>query len=343
MLTLHVTNGDAAAGGLARSGLPGDTLAWRDVLHDGPVLRAENSDDFRAARAEFLASHYTVTVQDAFVDLEDRDARLDGVGPGDEVVLWFEPDLYDQLQLLQVLARLHARHPAERPTISIVPADLYLGPLDPRQFVPLFVARRVVRDIDLRHGMKAWAAFTAQAPDALLRAVDGLDAKVEGRMYASHDETRLPFLAAALRRQLEEYPDIDHGLSRTESQACEALAPGETTLGRLYAQSHHASESWTWLGDTTFAWYVQRLSDCSEPLITHANGLRVFAPRDRRDARTFWERPVKLTPFGHEVLRARADVVCRNGIDRWIGGAHLTTQHHWRWDSRTKRVVPSGE
>lgn len=341
MLTLHVTNGDAAAGGLARSGLPGDTLAWRDVLHDGPVLRADNTDDFRLARAGFLAGHYPITVEDAFVDLEDRDHRLDGVGPGDEVVLWFEPDLYDQLQLLQVLARMQARHAADRPVLSIVPADLYLGPLDASQFVPLFAARRAIRDIDLTHGAKAWAAFTAPSPETLLRATHGLDAEVEARMYALHEECRLPFLAAALRRQLEEYPDIEHGLSRTECQTCEALAPGETTLGRLYHDAHLASESWTWLGDSTFAWYVQRMSDCCEPLITHGNGSPVLAPRHARDARAFWDRTVTLTPFGHEVVRGRADTVRRNGIDRWIGGARLTASQHWRWDSRGKRVVAS--
>src|SRR6185503_18289995 len=47
--TLHVTNGDSTAEGLARSGIREPILAWRDVLHEGPVLR-----DGRRARAAFL-------------------------------------------------------------------------------------------------------------------------------------------------------------------------------------------------------------------------------------------------------------------------------------------------
>jgi hypothetical protein len=33
--------------------------------------------------------------------------------------------------------------------------------------------------------------------------------------------------------------------------------------------------------------------------------------------------------------------VALNGIDRWIGGVHLTGQRSaWRWDDGTEAVVP---
>lgn len=343
MLTLHVTNGDAAAGGLARSGLPGDVLSWRDILHDGPVppdgWPEGDPAAFRLTRAEFLAGNGWATVDDVVVDFEERDARLAGVTGEHEIVLWFEPDLYDQLQLVQVLARLALRPAEERPRLTIVPADCLLGPLEPSKFVPLFEERRTVRERDLEHGLDAWRAFTQASPMPLIAVAERLDAEIEGRTYGGHDDVRLPFLTAALRRQLEEYPDIGSGLSRSERQICEALAPGEVTLSKLYHASHHASESWIWLGDSSFAWYCQRLSDCAEPLLTHGNGTRVLRPHRDRDARHYWERPVRLTPFGQDVVRERADAIAANGIDRWIGGTHLTTGHHWRWDGRTARPV----
>ncbi len=338
MLVLHVTNGDHAAQGLARAGLPGDVLTWRDMLHDGPVLAGADADAFRRARSEFLGGEsFAASVDDVLTDFEARDARLDGVGAEDHVVLWFEPDLYDQLQLIQVLARLAAQAAETRPRIAIVPADCFLGPLAPQSFGPLYAARRLVDERALAHGADAWQAFTATAPYALVAIAEQLDREVRARTYASSDDVLLPHLAAALRRQLEEYPDVDHGLSRTERQLCEALAPGETTLAKVYQASHHASESWAWLGDSTFAWYTQRLSDCARPLVLHPNGTRVVVPAG--DYRGFWERTVQLTPFGQEVVRARADAIEANGIDRWIGGVHLTTAQHWRWDPRVNRPV----
>lgn len=341
MLTLHLTNGDHAATALARSGLPGDILSWRDVLHDGPVPADVELPAFRRARGEFLASRGWTSQSAAIADFEERDARLESAATGDEVVLWFEPDLFDQLQLIQVLARLARRAPEARPRITICPADCYLGPLAPETFVPLYAARREVQPLDLEQGLVAWEAFTAPTPEALLRITDRLDREVHGRTYGSDDTVRLPHLVAALRRQLEEFPDTQSGLSRTERQLCEVLATGALPLGKLYT-AQQSAESWRWLGDWGFAWYVQRLSDCAHPVVVHANGSRVIAPLRDTDGKVFWERVVQLTPLGQELVRDRADLVRMNGIDRWIGGVHCATSRHWRWDPHHYALIPSG-
>lgn len=343
MLTLHVTNGDSAAQELARSGLPGDILAWRDILHDGPVPADADRKLFGDTRAQFLAERRWADEAEVVEDFAARDRRLDEPGPDDAIVLWFEPDLYDQLQLIQVLARLAARPPQQRPAISIAPADLMLGSLPPAKFRPLYEARRIITAADLGQGHDAWSAFTSPTPDALAALVDDLDRTIQARTYAADEAARLPHLTAAMRRVLEEYPDVDTGLSRSERQICEALAPGPMTLAKLFSASHHTSESWVWLGDWSFAWYVQRLSDVAQPLLAHANGSRVLSPARGTDSRSFWERTVTLTSFGAEVVRARADAVRANGIDRWIGGARLTTARHWRWDARVQAPVRYGD
>lgn len=339
MLTLHLTNGDAAAAMLARSGLPGDIVSWRDALHDGPVPPDDDAVAFHRERAAFLAARGWGDEPAIRDDFAQRDARLDDVQGGDEVVLWFEPDLYDQLQLIQILARFRRRDRAHCPRITIAPADCYLGPMLPEKFLPLYQARRTVQACDLDHGAAAWAAFTAETPDALPAVMQALDRDVTARTYVADDAVRLPHLTAALRRQLEEYPDEDAGLSRSERQLCEALSPGPITLAKLFA-AHQRTESWIWLGDASFAWYAERLSDCAHPIVVHTNGSRVIAPRRGADGRDFWERMVMLTPFGQDVVCARADAVQANGIDRWIGGTRCTTARHWRWDARVQRTVP---
>jgi hypothetical protein len=257
----------------------------------------------------------------------------------DELVLWFEPDLFDQLQLIQVLARVARRPLDERPRVTIAPADCFLGPLQPEKFVPLYAARRQVTAGDFALASAAWEAFTADTPDALLAVTARIDREVRARAYAYDDEVRLPHLAPALRRQLEEYPDTQAGLSRCERQLCEALSPGALPLAKLFA-AHQSAESWVWLGDWSFAWYVQRLSDCAHPLVTHVNGSRVIAPLRDTDGKAFWERTVQLTPLGQDMVRDRADFVKVNGIDRWIGGVYNTTARHWRWDPHHYRLIP---
>lgn len=331
MATLHLTNGDIAANALAQSGLSGDRLPWRDLLHDGPVPSDVDLPSFHRTRGEFLASRGWASQSQVIAEFAARDARLASATAEDEIVLWFEPDLYDQLQLIQVLARVAVRADGERPRLSIVPADCYLGPLAPEKYRPLYEARRAIEPEDLAHARAAWVAFTSDAPESLLRVTEQLDRDVRARAYAYDDAVRLPHLAAALRRQLEEYPDTEAGLSRTERQLCEVLAVATMPLAKLFTASQNA-ESWQWLGDGSFAWYVQRLSDCAYPLIVHPNGTRVIAPLRDTDGRAFWDRPVELTAFGQDVIRDRADLVRANGIDRWIGGVHCSSLRHWRWD-----------
>ena len=50
---------------------------------------------------------------------------------------------------------------------------------------------------------------------------------------------------------------------------------------------------------------------------------------------------LRLCDAGREVLRGRADHVSLNGVDRWIGGVHLTGRAvPWRWDDGIESIVP---
>jgi hypothetical protein len=96
-----VTNGDSVA-----ALLDGEVLPWRDVLHEGPVPPGLRLAGLRAVRARFVADCGWASFDDVLRDFESRDRALEDA---EEVVLWFERDLYDQLQLIQVLDRLDGR------------------------------------------------------------------------------------------------------------------------------------------------------------------------------------------------------------------------------------------
>ncbi len=103
---LHITNGDSAARALKQGGIGGPVIAWRDVLHVGPVPTLP-SRELAAVRARFLAESFGGEPASIERELLRRDAALQRAVPT-RVVLWFDADLYDQLQLIQVLDRLAA-------------------------------------------------------------------------------------------------------------------------------------------------------------------------------------------------------------------------------------------
>ena len=108
---LHITNGDSARGDdrALRGSCTGPAVG-RDILHDGPVPAGLSLDALSAVRARFLASSFGLA-GDILAQFRARDAQLRAtLQSGAACVLWFEHDLYDQLQLVQVLAWLAAEH-----------------------------------------------------------------------------------------------------------------------------------------------------------------------------------------------------------------------------------------
>src|SRR5690349_20816462 len=101
---LHVTNGESAGNTLRQTALGGAVLAWQDVLHAGPVPDVPRRELLRL-RAGFLAGAGWGSRRAILASLERRDRQfLQALRDGIQLVLWFEHDLYDQLQLLDALA-----------------------------------------------------------------------------------------------------------------------------------------------------------------------------------------------------------------------------------------------
>jgi len=162
---LHVTNGDSAAGILRQTGLAGRILPWRDVLHDGPVP-AVGDRELRRVRADFLAGEDPADRDELLRWLEQRDRTL-AEGRDGEYVLWFEADLYDQLQLAQILATLgELAVPPSRVTLVCVgeyPGVAHfggLGELDPEQLRGLLTtAATPLGQAAAELAARAWAAL----------------------------------------------------------------------------------------------------------------------------------------------------------------------------------------
>jgi hypothetical protein len=228
---LHVTNGDCAIAVLRAAGMHGDLLPWRDVLHEGPVDPRLPLADLSAVRARFIADSGWASLEEAGRQFRERDERLQRCAADEEVVLWFEHDLYDQLQLVQLLAWFRA-HP--HPRLTLVCEAEYLGEMAPSRAAALFASRRAVAPEQLQLGWEAWNAFPGGIESFLMK-----------------DLSRLPFLEAALKRYLEEP-------RRTEALIAGALAGGPLEFGELFRRTQEKDEP-RFLGDTVFLQRVERM------------------------------------------------------------------------------------
>lgn len=327
---LHITNGDSAIPGIQAAEPTGEVFAWRDILHEGPVPAGLSLAELSNVRADFLASEEFGSAEELRESFAERDDMLCRFADYNEVTLWFEWDLYDQLQLIQVLDFLSRNSEADltetATKLSIVCIAGYLGSLPVDRFSELYASRKpVTRDmLDLGH--RAWSAFRSPDP----REVEAI---------AKGDCSALEFLSAALVRQLEELPSVRNGLSRLERQILEAVAQRPLSFAEIFKRVS-AREDRMFCGDTTMAHYIERMSKNENPLLTHPTGESIDAPPTDADSRAFRNSEIALTSLGGDVLRCDRDWIALGGTDRWIGGVHLEGANaSWRWDSDAGAIV----
>jgi DNA-binding transcriptional MerR regulator len=326
---LHVTNGESAGNTLRRTSLGGAVLPWQDVLHEGPIPVGSRKELLRT-RAAFFSECGWGSRAGILSTLEERDRRfVEALRDGVRVVLWFEHDLYDQLQLLDALAL--SREAGAEPELIVVDSfpgkETFrgLGELTADELETLWPARTEATGEVVTAATAAWEALRAPEPVALAEQARG----------GSRD---LPFLAPALLRLLEELPAPAHGLSGTEQRALQTVAAGAQTPAAAFGTSQKLEET-PFLGDAWFFRALTRLGSGRARLVeTHA-GEELPAPPPLGDARAFASLPLRLTSRGAEVLGGRADAVELLGIDRWVGGTHLAPGRVWRWDPAAHELI----
>jgi hypothetical protein len=326
---LHVTNGDSTAETLRRTSLGGATLPWRDALHAGPVP-ADPRHELLRRRAAFLSGRGWGDHDAILASFEERDRRLGQAFVDDQpVVLWFEHDLYDQLQLLDILALAHeARASPEAIVVGTFPGKPSfrgLGELSAEELETLWPGRRDVPAESLRTANGVWTEIRRQTPKGLARR-------------AEQDEHGLPFVQGALLRLLEELPAPADGLSATERTALRAIAAGASTAAAAFVAAQEL-ELAPFLGDAWFFLALAELGRGPGRLVETADGAELPAPPPLGDGRRFAGAQIRLTSAGERVLEGKADRVELLGIDRWVGGTHVTTDAVWRWDATSRRLL----
>ena len=325
---LHITNGDMAVAMLRRAGIQGDMLPWRDVLHEGPVPAGLDLEALSALRSRFISDQGWGSPDEVAQSFAERDAVLTESDAREEIVLWFEHDLFDQLQLIQLLDWFASRSTRRAP-LSMVATSTYIGTLAPHRVDELFAARQAVTTEQLELGSTAWAAYRSPDPSAIQELM-------------ARDTSTLPWLRGALERHLEEFPSVRHGLSRSECQAVETVATGPRSLRDAFVSAHHEREERIFLGDWIFAQYLERLSGSREPLLRRVDGGAIAAREAPEAGDRFWDGRIAITDAGRDVLAGRRDWIAMNGIDRWLGGVHLDGDRaRWRWDATRHALVSS--
>ena len=325
---LHIHNGDSSANIVKQSSLPGEHFAWRESLITGPTPAGLSGNEWRSLRAQHLSEAYGADLQECERGLLDQEKKLSSFDQHEEVVLWFEHDLFCQTNLLYLL-NCFAQEDTGDTKLSLICIGEFpgkenfrgLGELNAEQMASLFPSRQRVTSSQLKLAELAWQAYCSPDPAEIQKVVQTGDL--------------LPFLGPALLAHLRRFPSTKNGLGSIENKGLELIHGGLNTFMDVFPRFGDAEPVYG-LGDAQFWLALQRMSGGSQPLLKVENGKnggRELTPEIVHNAK------FDLTEPGKSVLRGEDDFVELNGIDLWLGGVHLSPNNLWRWDESSERVM----
>jgi hypothetical protein len=300
---IHIHNGDVVAVHAKRAGIPGDHVSFRECLIAGPVQPAEN---WIETRARFLAGAYGDDLLRVSNRLFEQEQTIAGAATADEIVLWFEHDLFCLIHFVYLLQRL----PVGR--TSIIWHDQPLGNVDVDELLRLFNGRRPATREMATLAREAWQAYTAPDPS-------GLNSLIVGTA------TEFPFLREGLALHAARFPSSRNGLGVIEQRILEFIADGANDFKTLFNR-FWLSQPRFGLTDSEVLRQIHSLAGRRYPLISLTEGSEqaVFT----------------ITEAGERVLTG-ADDIEMNDIDMWLGGVHLTKEQLWRWDVARNGIIPN--
>ncbi|MDQ0872081.1 hypothetical protein QFZ77_000740 [Paenibacillus sp. V4I3] len=324
---LHIVNGNAFGDKLRASGIDGDILVWRESLCEGPIGIQMSDSVLLSMRAAYMNNRHGIPKEMFKSTTLQQEKALDKPAEDvDEIVLWFEHDLYDQLMLCYLLTRLFAL-PSPSFKLSLLSINQFpgveffhgLGQLNVNQITQLHDKWLPVSEDQLLLACKVWMAYSASEPLFMATLLE-------------EDLSALPFLQKALEANFERYPSMQNGLNTIQQLILEFIGDGEVLVLSLFKKVSQTASQYG-LGDLQFWTIVDSIRKCEAPLV-HLTGGDKLPSYSEALPPQFEKWRLHRTDMGKLVHTCELDHLYLNGIDDWIGGVHLLGKKDiWRRNS----------
>jgi len=307
---LHIHNGDVVAVRARRAQIPGTHLSFRESLIGGPILTPATRDEWIEARAQWLAETHGQNLLRVRNDLLAQDDALIAAMKEDELVLWFEHDLYCLVHLLYLFARI-----GTHPNLTLIWSQTPLSEPDETELRDLYESRERVKPSMLALAADAWRAYAGADPLALNR-------------FIANDWPEFPFLREGIALHASRFPSKHNGLGEIANRMLSEMAFAPIDFLTLFDRFNEAVPRFGF-GDSDVMRELRQLARVDVALITIAEAEGGELPKA----------VFTLTPAGENVIAGEVDYLKLTDIDSRLGGAHLTRERIWRWDAKARQLI----
>jgi len=304
--TLHITNGDITTNCLKKINFPGSFITWREMLSEGKTTSDIGSESFWKNRFEFLKTSYNISKK-TFIDYTLKEYRnLCKEKKQDEIVLWFEQDLFCQINMLAVISWLKRYRKGYQ--ISLVCSEkgsqkaLGLSQLSSMQIQQQYQNRIELKQDDIEYADYIWQLYCSNSPLRL------------ETVYQFNTMSPFKHLATAIEAHLQRFPSIKNGLNKTENTILRT-AENQLITSKNQLISELIKEEKTYgFGEVQYEHRIKSLNK----LFTSFN-------------------PLKLSSIGKQVLENQINFYgqIRNDIS-YLGGSR---KYSFLYQNETKKIL----
>lgn len=341
--TIHIRCGSDIKQPLLDCGFEGDFIESNSAFPLGEVPLFDTLEGsishYARVRADFLQSAFTpfmpanlqgvmASAEQSTVDLIERLQHLPK--SVQRIILWYEHDPYDQLDLSFILYNLSIQSSINLQNVAIelvetgnfpgIKRFIGIGQLaqQPESLLLLWRQRRLLSAEEIGFGANIWRAFCEQTPARLWQ----LSTRVDELM---------PIMKKAMIRVLQELPSSANGLSKTQILTLKIVDDHDgISAGQAFSLLNCEYESLPYLGDIMYFFEIQQLLEGqSPPLALQAS-----------DGEGFAKQRLTLTQTGRALLAGELNWLSLSSAERWLGGVcGKPGGSLWCWSELQQRPV----
>jgi hypothetical protein len=216
---LHLTNGDDLTESIRSLGISGEIVVWREMLCEGPTSFKLGTDEFVELRTKFLSEKYNIQASDykkLFLEELEKITALNGC---EELVLWFEFDLFSHLNMLAAIS--HLRENRKKVKVTLVCSKKLKGEKEQNPLSQLslknlqnhYDQRITLVEEDLAISNMIWQFYNSKDHQKL----KGIIKK----------RTNFEYLSSCIRAHIERFPNINTGLNSLETNVLKLITENE--------------------------------------------------------------------------------------------------------------------
>ncbi|GGG41125.1 hypothetical protein GCM10011344_47490 [Dokdonia pacifica] len=261
--TLHITNGDSLNDWLLKLQIKGDFAVWREMLCEGKTTYKVGDQHFKNARKAFLKEDYDIDTSRYDEIFGSQLELINNFQEYDELVLWFEYDLFCHINMMACISYLVQRE-CKKPIYLVCSGRISgekelkgLSEITEKQLLDHYKSKVLLTGNDLLLSDKIW------------------------RLYCSDDHSQLQpilakdssfiYLSNCISAHKKRFPEEHSGLNTLELHILKLLKKHQITSERQLCGYVLNYQGYYGYGDTQISKMIKRLHSYYE----HKEGVLV--------------------------------------------------------------------